>query len=80
MTSPPVATVGGGGGRVAIAVVLVAGHPARGPRLSRGPPPDMRIARGLYDAFGVFGTAIQENIGVLHTSSLKMVTKNPNAS
>jgi hypothetical protein len=33
-----------------------------------------------YDAFGVFGTTTQENIGVSRSSSLKMDPKIPNAS
>jgi hypothetical protein len=33
-----------------------------------------------YNAFGVFGTALQEKIGVFYSSSLKMVPKIPNAS
>ena len=35
---------------------------------------------GFYDAFRVFGAALQEKIGVFNTSSLKMVPKIPNAS
>jgi hypothetical protein len=31
--------------------------------------------RPEHDAFGVFGTALQENIGVFHPSSLKMVRR-----
>jgi hypothetical protein len=37
-------------------------------------------ACSLYDAFGVFGTALQENIRNFHSSALKMVPKTPNAS
>jgi hypothetical protein len=47
--------------------------------ISRGRPiPTAQPA--AYDAFGVFGTALQEKIGVCHPSSLKMVPKTPNAS
>jgi hypothetical protein len=34
----------------------------------------------VYDAFGVFGTALREKIGVFHSSYLKMDPKTPNAS
>jgi hypothetical protein len=44
----------------------------------------MRPPRGYYSsgysAFRVFGTARQENIGVFHSSCLKMAPKTPNAS
>ena len=33
-----------------------------------------------YDAFGVFEAALQEKIGVFHSSSLKMAPKTPDAS
>jgi hypothetical protein len=33
-----------------------------------------------YAAFGVFGTALQDNMGIFHSSSLKMVPKTPYAS
>jgi hypothetical protein len=33
-----------------------------------------------YDVFGFFGTALQEKIGVFHSSYLNMVPKTPNAS
>ena len=33
-----------------------------------------------YDAFGVFGTVLEEKTSVFHSSSLKMVPKTPNVS
>ncbi len=33
-----------------------------------------------HDAFGVFGTALQEKTGVFQSNSVKMVPKTPNAS
>jgi hypothetical protein len=40
----------------------------------------MTAAALVYDAFGVFETALQEMIGIFHSSSLKMVPKTPTAS
>ena len=34
----------------------------------------------IYHAFGVLGTALREEIGIFHTSSLKVVPKTPIAS
>jgi hypothetical protein len=39
----------------------------------------MREAKA-YDAFGVFGSALQEKIGVFHSSSLNIESKTPYAS
>jgi hypothetical protein len=34
-------------------------------------PPHETLHKDTYDAFGVFETALQENVGVFHTSSLE---------
>ena len=39
-----------------------------------------RDVGSTYNAFGVFGTALQEKISVFHSSSLRMVSKTPNVS
>jgi hypothetical protein len=39
----------------------------------------VRCCRCIVRCVWIFGTALQANIGVSHTSSLKMVPKTPNA-
>jgi hypothetical protein len=46
-------------------------------RVTRSVEPSSATGRVAYDAFGVFGTALQENIGVFHTSSLRNGAENP---
>jgi hypothetical protein len=36
--------------------------------------------KSAYNVFGFFGAALQKNIGIFHTKSLKMAPKTPNES
>ena len=49
-------------------------------RLRRTWPRASWSLTAMYDAFGFFGSALQEKMGIFHASSLTMVPKAPNAS
>jgi hypothetical protein len=61
--------------RTATGTQIGALHATLGRHAGRG----VYLARRVYDALGVFGTILPENIGVFHSRPLKMAPKTPNA-